>query len=212
MKITLLVDNPKGWIIPYVLKLKEKLKKLGHHVFYLNDSGKVPEGDCAFLLSCEKIILKEILLRNRHNLVIHESTLPKGKGWSPLTWQILEGKNDIPITLFEAAERVDSGPIYLQDVMHFRGDELLDELHKVQGEKTIELVIKFIKDYPPRASKKQIGKESFYPRRTFKDSEIDVNKTIAEQFNILRVVDNKKYPAFFKYKGKRYILRITKDK
>ena len=210
MKITLLVDNKKSWVVPCVLKLKKGLEKLGHQVVYIHDSGKIPAGDCAFFLACEKIIPKEILLRNQHNLVVHESALPKGKGWSPLTWQILEGKNEIPITLFEAVDRVDSGPIYLQDVMCFKGHELLDELHEVQGEKTIELVLKFVKSYPPKKSKSQLGKESFYLRRTPEDSELDVNRTIAEQFNLLRVVDNKKYPAFSHYKGKKYIIQIRK--
>jgi len=39
-----------------------------------------------------------------------------------LTWQILEGKNEIPITLSEPEESVDGGKIYIQDIMHFNGD------------------------------------------------------------------------------------------
>ena len=42
------------------------------------------------MLSCGQIINKEVLQRNRNNLVVHAGALPKGKGWSPLTWQILE--------------------------------------------------------------------------------------------------------------------------
>ena len=37
-----------------------------------------------------------------------------------------------------------------------------------------------------------------------------VDKTIKEQFNLLRVVDNEKYPAFFDYSGTRYLLKIYK--
>ena len=36
----------------------------------------------------------------------------------------------------------------------------------------------------------QTGEESFYSRRWLSDSRLDVNKTIVEQFNLLRVVDN----------------------
>lgn len=212
MKITIFVDNEESWIVPYVLKLKRRFKALGHAVIYLNDSSKIASGDLAFFLSCEKIIPLKILRLNKHNLVIHESGLPKGKGWSPLTWQILEGKNSVPITLFEADEKVDNGQIYLQETMQFLGDELLDELRNVQGNKTIELAVKFVKKYPTNRSKAQVGEETFYRRRGPKDSELDVNKTIAEQFNLLRIVDNKRYPAFFKYKGKKYNLRVTKSK
>jgi methionyl-tRNA formyltransferase len=37
-----------------------------------------------------------------------------------------------------------------------------------------------------------------------------VQKTIAEQFDLLRVVDNLRYPAFFDHRGKRYRLTIKK--
>jgi|SRR3989344_6590815 len=210
LKITLLIDNPTSWIAPYAKKIKKMLQQRGHQVTYCNSADKIPIGDYAFFLSCEKIVSKNILRRNKHNLVIHESALPKGKGWSPLTWQILENRNEIPITLFEAVDKVDSGPIYLQKIMHFQGNELLDELHKVQGEKTMELVFEFIESYPKIKPKKQSGQKFLYRKRTLEDSELDVNKTIAEHFNLLRVVDNKKYPAFFNYRGKKYIIKISK--
>ena len=54
----------------------------------------------------------------------------------------------------------------------------------------------------------QRGEETFYKKRTPKDSELDINKTIKEQFNLLRIVDNEKYPAFFKFKNKIYTLKI----
>ena len=208
-KITLVTDNPKSWIIPYVEVLEHQLKA-ANDVAWVTRVKDIPQGDMAFFLGCGQIVPPDILKRNKHNLVVHESKLPHGKGWSPLTWQILEGKNSIPITLFEAVESVDSGDIYLQDEMIFEGHELLDELHQVQGEKTIALVKKFIEQYPVIVGQPQRGRESFYPKRQPHDSELDVHKTIAEQFDHLRVVDNQRYPAYFKYRGKEYILKIIK--
>ena len=40
------------------------------------------------------------------------------------------------------------------------------------------------------------------------DSRLDPDDTIAQQFNLLRVVDNERYPAFFELLGRRYILKI----
>ena len=60
-------------------------------------------------------------------------------------------------------------------------------------------------------SYKQKGKESFYPKFKKEHNELDINKTIKEQFNVLRIVDNEKYPAFFKIDGQEYILKIKKD-
>ena len=208
--ITLVADNPRSWIIPYVHKLKELLEKK-HTVVLIHDSKFVRSGDMAFFLSCEKIAGQEILSRNTHNLVVHESALPKGRGWSPLTWQILEGKHKIPITLFEAELSVDSGVIYSQKIMKFTGDELVDEFRKVQGEATITLVTEFVRKFPKVAGKKQRGKASYYPRRLPKDSELNINKPLKALVNQLRVADNERYPAFFLHKGKKYILKIFKE-
>ena len=63
----------------------------------------------------------EQLSLHGYNLVVHESALPKGQGWSPMTWQILEGLNIIPVTLFEAVADLDAGPIHLQHQIKLKG-------------------------------------------------------------------------------------------
>jgi methionyl-tRNA formyltransferase len=209
MRVQVLVDTPNSWIIPYAEKLVKSLSDLGHESYLINKHSEVNYGDILCLLGCEKIF--KALYKNRHNLVVHESDLPKGKGWSPLTWQILDGKNKIPITLFEAAEGVDSGSIYVKDIIHLKGDELNDEIKHKQGKATIDLILRFINGYGSIDGKTQQGKESFYPRRTPNDSKLDVNKSIAEQFNLLRVCDNERYPAWFVIDGKKYILKIYRD-
>ena len=35
-----------------------------------------------------------------------------------------------------------------------------------------------------------------------------INKTIKEQFNLLRIVNNQEYPAFFEIDGRKYKLTI----
>lgn len=208
MKLQILVDNPNSWIIPYAEQLNDQLRENGCNSVVLNDHEQVTKGDILVLLSCEQIFTN--LDANEHNLVVHESNLPKGKGWSPLTWQILEGKNKIPVTLFEAAATVDSGVIYDQLDIELTGSELLEEIKHQQGLVTIELVKRFVEKYPNNTGTAQAGDSSFYKKRTEKDSELDVNKTIAEQFNALRVCDNERYPAFFEHNGHKYYIKIER--
>ena len=52
---------------------------------------------------------------------------------------------------------------------------------------------------------------TFYARRTPKDSELNPAKTIAEQFDLLRVADSQRYPAFFYYRGHRYLIKLEKS-
>ena len=208
MRIQVLVDNPKSWIVSYAAEMVLELEKLGHRTSLVHDHQNVERGEILCLLSCEKIF-KNLSL-NKHNLVVHESYLPKGKGWSPVTWQIIEGLNEIPITLFEASDRLDEGPIYKQLIMRLEGHELLPEIKYLQGRMTQQIILDFVKSYPNNSFERQIGDPTFYSKRGPKDSELDINKTILEQFNLLRVCDNERYPAFFVVKGKKYIIKLEK--
>ncbi|WP_019613214.1 formyltransferase family protein [Psychromonas ossibalaenae] len=210
LKISILADNPNSWIMPYIHNLIGKLTDLHHHALLIQNQQQITPSDIVFILACEKIVPPTTLSLSQHNLVIHESALPYGKGWSPLTWQILDGKKRIPITLFEADEKVDAGDIYFQEMMNFEGHELVDELHQIQGQATIRLCLKFIDAYPDVKGIKQTGRESYFPQRTAKDSQVSVNNTIEELFNNFRVADNEKYPVFFELHGKRYNLKIEK--
>lgn len=97
IKITIVVDNPDSWIMPYVDRLIAILREQNHEVYFVQHHREIKSGDIAFFLSCGNIVPNETLSLNKNNIVVHESALPQGKGWSPLTWQILEGKNEIPM-------------------------------------------------------------------------------------------------------------------
>nr|VFJ52782.1 MAG: Formyl transferase [Candidatus Kentron sp. FM]VFJ57299.1 MAG: Formyl transferase [Candidatus Kentron sp. FM]VFK08929.1 MAG: Formyl transferase [Candidatus Kentron sp. FM] len=185
----------------------------GYRVLWTHDMNELRTADFCFYLGCGQIVPPAVLARFRNNPVVHASDLPQGKGWSPLTWQILEGKNRIPVTLFEAVKKIDSGVIYAQEWLEFEGHELLDELRAKLAYTTLSLCRQFITDYPGilARARRQEGEENFYPRRKPADSRLDPMRSLAEQFQLLRVVDNVNYPAFFEWKGNRYTLAVRKD-
>src|SRR3989338_3082173 len=164
LRITILVDNINSWIIPYIQQLQHSLIERGHQVYFCHAKENVKKGDILFLLSCDKIVPQSVLALNKHNIVVHPSDLPKGQGFSPLTWLVLEGANDIPITLFEAVADVDTGPFYFKDIISFEGHELNEEMKARQGEKTTELVLKFVDSYPNIIPKDQKGEKTWYRR------------------------------------------------
>jgi len=145
-------------------------------------------------------------------LVVHESDLPMGKSFSPMAWQILEGKKVIPICIFEAGHKVDSGAVWLRSSIILKGNELCAEWQSLQGQKTVELCIKCVEEYKSIKPEPQPKGESFYSRRTAKDSELSIHKSLAEQFNLLRTVDNERYPAYFKLNGDTFVLNIKSKK
>jgi len=209
-KIVILSDLT-SWINPTIELLVSHWQESGYEVLWSHSLRDITTADFCFCLSLSKILKREMRNRFRHTLVVHASDLPHGKGWSPLTWQILEGKNRVAVSLFEADDSVDSGPIYTQCHIDFEGYELIDDLRRKLADATYELCTWFVSEYPTSAShpRVQSGVESFYRKRGPADSQLDVNKTIAEQFNLLRVIDNHAYPLFFEWKGRRFVLRIT---
>ena len=81
MKITILTDNPKSWIMPYIDELKIKLKN--HQITHIYNSNEILDGDIMLVLSCERILKEKHLSHHKSNIVVHPSKLPLGKGWSP---------------------------------------------------------------------------------------------------------------------------------
>ena len=91
----------------------------------------------------------------------------------------------------------------------FEGHELIEELRAVQAEATRTLCRAFVDGYPASAAqgREQSGEDSFYPRRWPEDSRLDPQRSLPDQFELLRVVDNERYLAFFDWRGQRFILR-----
>ncbi len=207
------VSDTDSWINSFIPGFLEKLKTEAGAVHWVHETRQIPDSYFTFLLGCGTKIPGDVLDKSRHTLVVHESDLPQGRGWSPLSWQIIEGKNNIPVTLFEAAAEIDSGPIYSRTTLHFQGDELVDELRTKQAEASFELCLNFILDYPESAAhaRPQQGEADYYNRRTPSDSRLDPEKSLREQLNLLRTVDNERYPAYFEIGGTRYTVKISKD-
>lgn len=207
--ISVVVDND-SWILPYAQRFVASVDEGDDEAHLCRNHRDVRKGTVAFYLGCINITPPEVLDRNQRNLVVHASNLPKGRGFSPLTWQVLAGQNEIPVCLIDAVDEVDSGAIVIHDRIRFCGHELIEEMRKHLGNKTIEICEAFLAAPFPADGKAQHGEPSYYPRRRPHDSRLDPFSTIEAQFDLLRVVDNERYPAFFEYRGHRYRLRIDK--
>lgn len=212
MKIAILIDDPNSWFVPYGRQLLERIKQLGHDAVMIHDSSLSVGGDICFMLSCSKLVKQKFLEQFLHCIVVHGSDLPAGKGFSPLQWQIMQGKNEITLTLFEAVEDVDAGPYYYKDIISFEGHELLPELRDIMAKKINEMCKSFILTYSELKPKEQEGEESVYRRFNKDDDRIDIDDTIQNQFNHLRIADNDKFPLWFSYMGNEYIIKIEKRK
>ena len=208
MNITILVDDKSSWFVPYAQLLKEIFKSFGEDAEIAYKQEDVHSGDICFLLSCTKVVTKLFMEKNRHNIVVHASDLPRGKGFSPLSWQVMEGQNEIILTLFEINEKVDAGPYYIKRSLYFDGTELINELRRKMAGEIISMCLKYVNEEEALKPIEQKGEETFYRKLTLDDNRLAINDTLAKQFNKLRVADNERYPAWFSYRGREYIIKI----
>jgi methionyl-tRNA formyltransferase len=211
MKITVICSNENHPVYPYILKWKEK-NGSEHSIRIVNKSNEIKNtGDLLFLIGCTEIISKNLRKNFDKVLCVHESDLPHGKGWSPCVHLILNGYNKIPLTLFEINDKIDAGDIWKKTFFNLDGHELSDEVNHLVSIKTTELMdfaLKKFNSISPIPQDKTT--ESFFPKRNPSDSELDINKSIVEQFNLLRVADKNRYPCFFYHHGYRYKVTIEK--
>ncbi len=182
-----------------------------HIVELVTRVSELSSGDLLFLISCSEIVPKHIRDLYGVSLVIHASDLPYGRGWSPLIWQILEGRSTIAVSLLEAKDEVDSGPVWKKIWLEFDGTELYDELNEALFAAELELMdfaianISNVKPIP-----QSTAEFTWYPRRRPDDSKLDPHLSLADQFDLLRVSDPIRYPAHFEYRGKCYDIIIKK--
>lgn len=211
MKISILCTDPNHPVINYLLDWIKVMSSKGHYLTLVFDKLDLEGGDILFLVSCSQIIRDAERTRYKAALVLHASDLPKGRGWSPHIWSILNGVNKITVSLLEASEPVDSGAIWLKKEFNLEGHELLPEINAKLFEAELSLMTQAIEQFESIKPIQQVGDPGPYmSKRTPADSQFNPNKTIAEQFDFLRVIDSKRYPAFFNYRGRKYLIKIEK--
>ena len=208
-RVAVVIDNEE-WMVPWCTQLVDEIQSNGDNAELCRDIDQLTEQDVSFFLSCHSIVSEQQLALSRKNLLVHASDLPRGRGMSPLTWQILEGLDDIPVCLLEAGAKVDTGAVVYRETLSLEGHELIDEMRQRLGRMTLDLCLRYLGEADVPQGEEQQGDASYYARRNAKDSQLQTSSTLAEQFNLLRVVDNQLYPAWFEYRGHRYRLRIDK--
>lgn len=149
-----ILTSPNQWFVPYAQELQHLIPKAQLYFSHLEMKESY---EVVFILSYHQIIPQEFLDKNCLNLFIHASSLPKGKGWSPLFWQVLEGKDSVVFTLFKADAGVDSGVIYLQKTLRLNGLELYEELREKQARMCQEMCLEFFGEIPKDESQSAEG-------------------------------------------------------
>ena len=194
-----------AWIAAWADRAADRAKVSIHR-----DYRELAGGDHLFLVSCHQIIRKPTRDLYRHTLVLHASALPKGRGMSPHIWAILEGETTLTLTLLSAEDGIDTGDIWHQITFEVPGTALVDEIHQRLFDAEVAMLDWALDNLDTAVPRPQEGEPSLYPRRTPADSEIDTDRPLRDSFDLMRVADPDRYPAFFTMRGQKYRIRIEK--
>jgi methionyl-tRNA formyltransferase len=217
MNIAIICSDNNHPIFPM---LQEWIRNLPseHNADLYQNSSDLKGGDLLFLISCSQIIGDKEKSLFKSCIVLHASDLPKGRGWSPHIWEVLGGAEELTISAVEAAEPVDSGDVWSKLKINIPRNLIWNEVNQLIFNAELKLMTYIVENYHQIIPTPQSldGGGTYYRKRTQEDSEIDPRDTIENQFDLLRICDPNRFPAFVKVRGRKYKILIkdyeSKDK
>lgn len=212
MKITIICTSEHHPVNGHLKKWMNR-QSVFHEIELVRDKSFARGGDILFLISCGQKIEKQERELYRKTLVIHASDLPSGKGWNPHIWQIIEGRPNVTVTLLEAADKIDGGDIWTKINCPIAKGALWNEINATIFEAELSLMDFAVENFGkfiPVSQDKMVGDGVYYRLRHPGDSQLDPHKSLAEQFDLIRVCDPSRFPAFFELHGCKYKLVLEK--
>ena len=210
MKITVLCSDA---LHPVNMYLKSWIAQHhAHQIDLIRSKSELSQGDLLFLISCSEMVSEADRKPYSKTLVIHASDLPRGRGWSPHIWQIIGGATVLTLTLLEAANKVDSGDIWAKLQINVSKDALWDEINRAVFDAELKLMDFAVDNFgvtQPQAQSSLI-EPTYHRKRSPNDSKVDAQKSIEEQFDLIRVCDPDRFPAHFDLHGHKYTIRLEK--
>ena len=207
--VSLLLSDPQHPIKPR-LQAWIAENKHAHQIELCQRASELSGGDFLFLVSCQEIIRAAQRSRYRHTLVLHASDLPEGRGMSPHVWQVLAGHNEFVLSLLNAEDEVDTGAIWRKQSVRIQPTDLWHEIDAQLFDAELSLISWALDHCDTATPRPQQGEATYHRRRTPEDSRIDPSKPLRESFNLLRVANPNRYPAWFEIDGQRYSVKLEK--
>jgi len=106
------------------------------------------EADLLVVAAYGQILPSEMINKPKYGtLNIHPSLLPKYRGASPIQAAILNGDTETGVTIMKIDEKMDHGPILLQEKYPIKPTDTFDSLSKKLFQIGADMLIRVIPDY-----------------------------------------------------------------
>ena len=157
------------------------------------------------------MISEELINETKYGgFVIHDSLLPKYRGFAPLNWAIIKDETEVGATFFKIADEMDAGPIISQKKLFINENEYISTIEKKMVSIYREIIYENIS--------KIRNENKFFPQneeeatyccmRRPEDSKIEWTKSAKEIHNFVRALAPP-FPSAFTFYAKQKIA-ITK--
>lgn len=179
----------------------------------VNDFLRNSEYQILCTLGWRKLIPNYVLASFKSAVNVHPALLPEYKGYHPVPYVLINNESHHGITAHLIREKVDAGPILLQEKFKIDKFSNLNDLQK----KVHEMMPKFIRtlvdklhssDYElmenNAADTKIIAK-----KRKPSDSEIPLTTCLADAYDLIRSCDSERFPAYMIIEGRKVIISMT---
>ena len=187
-----------------------KSRNLKNHHDYIQELSP----DLIFVVGWRTIIPEEIYSLPRLGCIgIHGSLLPKYRGFAPLNWALINGEEEVGVSMFYIGEGVDMGDIIAQKGMKVDHEDDMAVIKENFDELIVNLFIEQLSkiisgDITPVKQDEQNA--SYGCMRLPEDGEINWSLPATELYNFIRAL-GKPYPgAFTFFNGKKlYIWKAS---
>ncbi len=174
MKITILCTSSGHPVNDHIHGWMDRMEGT-HEIQLVRSRKELIGGDILFLISCGEIIRAQDRALFAYTFVLHASDLPKGRGWNPHIWAIVEGSSELTVTLLQAEDKVDTGAIWGQIKVpvpkHFLWDEINEALFVAEF-KLMDSVLVGIDSINPVPQSTEV-EPTYHRLRTPEDSRLD---------------------------------------
>jgi methionyl-tRNA formyltransferase len=170
---------------------------------------KTHQINCIITISWKYFIPVHINQHLEHKIIImHDSILPKYRGFAPVPTAIINGENELGVSVLYASDKIDEGPIISQKTITISEDEYVrDVIDRITGLYTIlvvELLEKILSGDNITATPQDHSKATYSIWRNPEDSQINWDASSKEIYNLIRAVGYP-YSGAFSYLGDRKV-------
>ncbi len=169
------------------------------------------EPDLLIVMGWRTIIPMEVInLPKLGAIAVHESLLPKYRGFAPINWVVINGEKQTGVTIFFLKDGIDTGDIIDQKVIPISKDNTAYEIYKKTKKSSIDLLLKNLgklKSGKVIRKKQNQRKATYTCARTPEDGKIDWNKSPQVIHNLIRGLSDPYPGAFTFFKGEKIIIQ-----